>query len=146
MKKKDPVLEANKSYVRNILCIINLLEDFSNYLLKWGYKLNPYDQCVVNKNLNGKQSTILWNVDNLKLSHVDTRVNEVILDKLTEKFGKLRTTRGEQHVFLGMQLIFFERGMLCLSIIKYLEEALEKLPKEIKLVAVILASKKALQN
>jgi hypothetical protein len=39
-----------------------------------GFELNPYDPCVANKVINGKQFTINWHVDDLKLSHVDAKV------------------------------------------------------------------------
>ena len=39
-----------------------------------GFKLNPYDACVANKTINGKQCTIVWYVDDNKISHVDANV------------------------------------------------------------------------
>ena len=36
-----------------------------------GFTVNPYDWCCMNKNINGKQCTILWHVDDLKISHLD---------------------------------------------------------------------------
>ena len=36
-----------------------------------GFIVNPYDPCVANKDVNGKQMTVLWHVDDLKVSHVD---------------------------------------------------------------------------
>jgi hypothetical protein len=36
-----------------------------------GFKLNPYDPCVANKMINGKQMTVCWHVDDLKVSHID---------------------------------------------------------------------------
>ena len=36
-----------------------------------GFKVNPYDICVANKWINGKQFTVLWHVDDLKISHKD---------------------------------------------------------------------------
>jgi hypothetical protein len=45
-------------------------EDLSGKLIKCGYTLNPYDQCVANKSINGYQMTIVWHVDDLKMSHV----------------------------------------------------------------------------
>jgi hypothetical protein len=33
-----------------------------------GFKLNPYDPCVANKTVNGKQMTVCWHVDDLKVS------------------------------------------------------------------------------
>ena len=40
------------------------LEDF-------GFKLNPYDPCVVNKNINSTQMTVYWHVDDLKVSQIN---------------------------------------------------------------------------
>jgi hypothetical protein len=34
-------------------------------LVAMGFKINPYDWCVANKTINGKQCTILWHVDDL---------------------------------------------------------------------------------
>ena len=39
-----------------------------------GFEINPYDPCVANKMVNGKQLTITWHVDDLKVSHVDSKV------------------------------------------------------------------------
>jgi len=42
----------------------------SSKLQEWGYVINPYDWCVANKVIDGKQCTIVWHVDDLKISHV----------------------------------------------------------------------------
>jgi len=55
-------------------------------LMEWGFKLNEYDKCIANKTINGKQCTILWHVDNLKISHVDPKVVNDVIKKLEEKF------------------------------------------------------------
>jgi hypothetical protein len=36
-----------------------------------GFVLNPYDPCVANKVVDGKQMTVCWHVDDLKVSHPD---------------------------------------------------------------------------
>ena len=38
--------------------------------------MNPYDACVANKIINGEQHTLTWHVDDVKASHVDTKVND----------------------------------------------------------------------
>ena len=38
-----------------------------------GFVINPYDFCVANKMINGKQMTIIWHVDDLKISHADEK-------------------------------------------------------------------------
>ena len=35
-----------------------------------GYIINPYDPCLTNKIVNGKQLIVAWHVDNLKGSHM----------------------------------------------------------------------------
>ena len=39
-----------------------------------GFKINPYDPCIANKMVNGKQMTIAWHVDDLKVSHKQERL------------------------------------------------------------------------
>ena len=47
-----------------------------------GFKVNPYDPCVANRIVNGKQHTVTWHIDDLKSSHVDPKVNDEFLEWL----------------------------------------------------------------
>ena len=40
-------------------------------LKKNGFVLNPYDPCVANKAVNGKQMPVFWHVDDLKVLPMD---------------------------------------------------------------------------
>ena len=55
---------------------------------EWGFVLNPYDTCVANKTTDGKQCTILWPVDYLKISHVEPEVVDEIIELLHTEYGK----------------------------------------------------------
>jgi hypothetical protein len=57
-------------------------------LKEWGFTINPYDSCVANKEINGSQCTILWHVDDLKISHVDADVVTSIIKLVSQEFGK----------------------------------------------------------
>jgi hypothetical protein len=46
----------------------------SSHLAEHGFEMNPYDVCCMNKEINGKQCTIVWHVDDLKISHVSAKV------------------------------------------------------------------------
>lgn len=46
----------------------------SKTLNEWGFITNPYDPCVINKQIEGSQCTILWHVDGLKISHKNPNV------------------------------------------------------------------------
>ena len=60
----------------------------SGSLEEWGFEQNPYNWCVVNKMVNGKQCTIVWHVDDLKVSHVDPEVVGDVLDQINQEYGK----------------------------------------------------------
>jgi len=47
-----------------------------------GFIVNPYDSCVVNKQIDGSQFTICWHVDDLKLSHKSDHVVTDIIHHL----------------------------------------------------------------
>ena len=71
-------------------------------LEEMGFELNPYDRCVANAMINGSQCTMCWYVDDNKVSHKDSKVVDDIIQKISEIFGDLTTTRGNKHKFLGM--------------------------------------------
>jgi len=52
-------------------------ENRSGFLIEeLGFEANPYDSCVVNKTVNGKQCTAMWHVDDIKILHVEHRQAE----------------------------------------------------------------------
>ena len=58
----------NKALYGTLQGEILFWKDLTSLLVeKCGFQVNPYDDCVVNKMINGKQCTILWHVDNLKI-------------------------------------------------------------------------------
>ena len=59
--------------------------------------------------INGSQATIIWHVDDLKISHKDPKVVTRIINKLKKKYAKvnpLTVVRGKVHDYLGMTLDF----------------------------------------
>jgi hypothetical protein len=47
---------------------------FVNSLAKQGYKINPFNGCVANKVVKGKQVTICFHIDDCKISHESSAV------------------------------------------------------------------------
>jgi hypothetical protein len=47
---------------------------FVKSLKSKGFKLNPYDPCVANKQVNGEQLTVCFHVNNCKISHLTPKV------------------------------------------------------------------------
>ena len=48
-------------------------QKLSSDLKNKGFTINPYDPCVAKKMLYGKQMIIMWHVENLKISHAESR-------------------------------------------------------------------------
>jgi hypothetical protein len=63
------------------------------------FTLNPYNPCVTNKMVNGKQFTITWHIEDLKLSHMDDKeVNKMIVWLKGIYGDDMRVSRGENTI------------------------------------------------
>jgi hypothetical protein len=51
-----------------------------------GFEINPYDPCVANKIVKGKQLTVVWHVDDLKVSHVSSNIVTKMADWLKSTY------------------------------------------------------------
>ena len=49
--------------------------------------------------INGKQCTIVWYVDDIKLSQIDPNIFKEILKETQKHFGELVISRGDEHDF-----------------------------------------------
>jgi hypothetical protein len=99
---------------------------FSEHLQGMGFVLNPYDPCVANCDVNGKQCTIVWFVDDNKISHVESGVVTQMISLIEERFGKMTVTRGKQHTFLGMDFLLTDNGTVEITMNNYLREAISE--------------------
>jgi hypothetical protein len=105
----------------------------SKQLVSWGFVINPHDWCVANKMINGKQCAILWHVDDLKMSHVDTDVNTALIGMIDDVFGKespITVTRGKAHDYLGMTLDCSMKGKVHVKMLDSVAKMIEELPEE----------------
>ena len=91
-----------------------------------GFVVNPYDKCVANKMIDGKQCTLGWYVDDNKLSHVDPKVVDDILAMVEGYFPGLVVERGEALNFLGMELKFIGNKKVSIGTVKYIKDMAEE--------------------
>ena len=54
--------------------------------------------------INGKHCTVVWYVDDNKVSHEDAQVVTDVIELMKKHFGDLTVTRGKKHRFLGMNI------------------------------------------
>ena len=97
----------------------------------WGFVPNRYDSCVVNKKVDGKQLTLAWHVDDLKVSHEKEEVLYEFIGRMEKEFGQdapLSVSWGLVQEYLGMTLDFSERGRVVMKMSNYVNNMLNDAP------------------
>ena len=52
-----------------------------------GFEINPYDICVAHRIIDGHQQTVTWHVDDVKVSHKSTHINNKFIQWCEKKYG-----------------------------------------------------------
>ena len=91
---------------------------------------------MANRLVNNKQYTIVWHVDDVKSSHIDSKVNDEFLKWLQMKYGsdnigKVKATRGKVHDYLAMKLDYSEAGILKVDMTDYVKSMIQEFPEEL---------------
>jgi hypothetical protein len=110
---------------------------FRNDIESIGFEVNPYDICVANRMIDGKQHTVTWHVDDLKSSHMDPRVNDkfhIWCEKVygSDALGHVKVVRGKIHDYLAMILDFSISGAMKLDMIYYIIQMIKDFPYDLK--------------
>ena len=74
--------------------------------MKLGYKLNKYDQCVANKQVEGTQCAIGYYMDDLIATHKNHKVLTELKEQLEEEYREMTATFGDNQTYLGMDINF----------------------------------------
>ena len=101
------------------------------YLLANDFILNPYDPCVANKTVRGKQLTITWHVDDVKVSSEDKKAVDEFFQLIRdecENHTKVNPSRGKIHDYLAMTLDFNDRGKVKVKMEKCIDSMLQQFP------------------
>jgi hypothetical protein len=106
---KTLYVEVIKALYEVLIAALLWYQQFKADLEQVGFKFNNYDPCVANRKVNGTTQTVKFHVDDLKSSHVDSRVNDNFLIWLNSKYGQhgeVKASRGKIHDYLGMKFIY----------------------------------------
>ena len=111
-----------------LIVILLFWQDLSGALRSWGFEPNPYDICIMNETVGGKQCTIYWNLDDIKISHVRPKAVDEVLYQLTTKYVKmspLTVSQGRVHNYFGMRLGYGTKRKVCITMPENIEGILE---------------------
>jgi hypothetical protein len=100
-------------------------EHISKTLIDYGYVANPYDICVFNKMIDGTQITVTVHVDDLKISCVETKHIDDLVEELVRVYKKVTRHDGEIIDYLGMEFDYSIPGVVKVSMNGMIEEALD---------------------
>ena len=118
-----------KALYRMMVSSLLYYKKFGKDIESIGFEINPYDMCVANQIIEGKQHTITWHVDNFKSSLEDSKVNDEFLDWLKEKYANenigVKAKRGTKDNYLGMTLDYTTPGILKFDMTEYVKSMVE---------------------
>ena len=77
-------IQLKKALYGTLKAALLFWKNLSSILQEWGFEINPYNWCMANKTIEGKQCTVVWHVDDLKISHEDPQVVTNIINKQKE--------------------------------------------------------------
>ena len=97
----------------------------------YGFRINPYNPCVANNMVGGKQSPLCWHVYDLNISCVEANEVTKMIQWLDSEYGEMHGSRGKRNDFLGMWLEYSTPGEVRISMEEYLRGVLDNFPKEI---------------
>ena len=96
----------------------------SETLLKMGFRQNPKDICVFNKDIDGNQLTIFLYVDDILLTCKDVAAIDGVLAELKAIYGELVVHEGSSLPYLGMEFDFSQPGQVSVKMGKYIDDLL----------------------
>jgi hypothetical protein len=128
-REKQILVERLNAPYGTMMASLLYYEKFTTRLDKAGFKMNPYNTCVWNQNIQGKQCAICFHVNNCKISHKSTKVLDQIIKWLRKDFeivfedrtGKLKVHRGKVHEYLGMTLDYSTKHQVKISMEEYVK-------------------------
>ena len=120
--KKVIYVQVLRALYGMLIAALLWYKKFRSDLEEVGFVFNPYDPCVANHDVRGKQQTVRFHVDDLMSSHMDSKVNDeflIWLNMMYGEFGEVVATRGKVHDYLGMVLDFRKKGCMIVDMTKY---------------------------
>jgi hypothetical protein len=136
--KKQLLVQCLTALYGTMVALLLYYKKFVESLKSKGFKLNPYDPCVANKQVNGEQLTVCFHMDDSKISHLTPKVVDKMIEWLQSEYenvfedgtGQMKVHRGKTHKYLGMSLDFSHSNQCRVTMIDYVDEIVVTYEKE----------------
>jgi hypothetical protein len=113
-----------------MVALLLYYKKFVKSLKSNGFRLNPYDPCMANKQVKGGQLTVCFHMDDCKILHLIPKVVDKIIEWLQSEYenvfkdgtSQMKVHRGKTHKYLGMSLDFSHANQCRVTLIDYVDE------------------------
>jgi hypothetical protein len=130
--KKHFLVQCLTALYGTMVALLLYYKKFVKSLKSKGFKLDPYDPCVANKQVNGEQLPVCFHVDDCKISYHTPKVVDKTIEWLRSEYanmfkdgtGQMKVHRGKTHKYLGMSLDFSYPNQCRATMIDYIGEIL----------------------
>ncbi len=85
--EKSLLVECFNAIYGTMVAPLLYYKKFVKSLRSKRFKLNPYDPCVANKQVDGEQLTVCFHVDDCKISHISPKVVSNTIDWLRHDYS-----------------------------------------------------------
>jgi hypothetical protein len=128
--KRSLLVECYNAIYGTMVTGLLYYRKFSSSLKKRGFTANPYDPCVWNRDIKGKQMTICFHIDDCKILYLDPKVADYTIAWLREEYkseftdgsGKMKVAQGKVHKYLGAMLDFATSNIVKVTVLEYVDE------------------------
>ena len=103
-----------------------MVQSLCKHLEYLGLIIITYDRFFDQNMIDGNKFTIVWYVDENKLSYVDPNLVTYILEEIRKHFGYMVISRGDTHYFLGMNHKIWKNKKLELIMKHQIEDTLRQ--------------------
>jgi hypothetical protein len=101
-------------------------EEICRQLQSMGYLQNPYEDCIFNKTVRGKQITMALFVDDIMATCEDSRAIDEDIATLRVKYKEVTVHEGAQHSYLGMNFDFSSKKKVKVTMRGYMDDIVEE--------------------
>ena len=133
-RKKSAGRQSHQGNIRNFVRAVLFYNKLKGVLTNMGFEINDYNECTFNKMINGKQCTIQFHVDDLKLSNLQQQELDKIVGHLNDIFGSegelLAASYGKIQGYLGMTVDWSVNGKDVFIMYDCTEDILAEAPDE----------------
>ncbi len=138
--KKQLLVQCLTALYDTMVALLVYYKKVVKSLKSKGFKLNPYDPCVANKQVNGEQLTMCFHMEDCKISHLTPKVVDKTIEWLQSEYKnifedgtrQMKVHCSKTHKYLCMSLDFSHPNQCRVTMIDYVGEIVVAYGKALK--------------